>query len=257
MHPVGDQPREQAALAGLVAESGDLLAAARALFAGECYVVSDHTRVGNPIVHASHEIEALTQAFRQTTGKRGFCRVGSVKSNIGHLDTAAGVTSLIKAVLTVKHGQIPPTLGFEKANPAIPFDTSPFVVADRLTPVGGPHRRPAPAQREPGQPAEDEPLAAHLRPVAADRRVPDADGEHLAQLGLPAQALVGPAAHPDHQVGCHPDLVVHALDGLEVHIGSEPHAGQGSPGPQLRQHGQSPLGRPSTTTAAAMATAVV
>lgn len=87
------------------------------------------TYLGDPI-----EIEALTQAFRQTTGKRGFCRVGSVKSNIGHLDTAAGVTSLIKAVLTVKHGQIPPTLGFEKANPAIPFDTSPFVVADRLTP---------------------------------------------------------------------------------------------------------------------------
>lgn len=61
MHPVGDQPREQAALAGLVAESGDLLAAARALFAGECYVVSDHTRVGNPIVHASPEFEALTR----------------------------------------------------------------------------------------------------------------------------------------------------------------------------------------------------
>src|SRR5690606_23925938 len=60
-HPVGDQPREQAALAGLVAESGDLLAAARALFAGECYVVSDHTRVGNPIVHASPEFEALTR----------------------------------------------------------------------------------------------------------------------------------------------------------------------------------------------------
>src|SRR5690606_36175637 len=61
MQPVGDQPREQAALAGLVAESGDLLAAARALFAGECYVVSDHTRVGNPIVHASPEFEALTR----------------------------------------------------------------------------------------------------------------------------------------------------------------------------------------------------
>lgn len=98
------------------------------------------TYLGDPI-----EIEALTQAFRQTTDKRGFCRVGSVKSNIGHLDTAAGVTSLIKAVLTVKHGQIPPTLGFEKSNPAIPFDTSPFVVADRLTawPPGHTPRRAA------------------------------------------------------------------------------------------------------------------
>ena len=85
------------------------------------------TYLGDPI-----EIEALTQAFRQGTDKRGFCRVGSVKSNIGHLDTAAGVASLIKATLVVKHGEIPPTLGFEKPNPAIPFDTSPFVVADRL-----------------------------------------------------------------------------------------------------------------------------
>ncbi len=87
------------------------------------------TYLGDPI-----EIEALTQAFRQTTDKRGFCRVGSVKSNIGHLDTAAGVVSLIKAALVVKHGEIPPTLGFEKPNPAIDFARSPFVVADRLAP---------------------------------------------------------------------------------------------------------------------------
>ena len=87
------------------------------------------TYLGDPI-----EIEALTQAFRQTTDKRGFCRVGSVKSNIGHLDTAAGVVSLIKAILAVKHGEMPPTLGFEKPNPSIDFANSPFVVNDRLTP---------------------------------------------------------------------------------------------------------------------------
>lgn len=87
------------------------------------------TYLGDPI-----EIEALTQAFRQTTEKRAFCRVGSVKSNIGHLDTAAGVVSLIKAVLAVKHGEMPPTLGFEKPNPAINFASSPFVVNDKLTP---------------------------------------------------------------------------------------------------------------------------
>ena len=87
------------------------------------------TYLGDPI-----EIEALTQAFRQSTDRRGFCRVGSVKSNIGHLDTAAGVVSLIKAALAVKYGQIPPTLGFERANPAIDFASSPFVINDRLTP---------------------------------------------------------------------------------------------------------------------------
>ena len=70
---------------------------------------------GDPI-----EIEALTQAFRRDTDAR-LLPCGSVKSNIGHLDTAAGVVSLIKAALAVKHGQIPPTLGFEKPNPAINF----------------------------------------------------------------------------------------------------------------------------------------
>ncbi len=87
------------------------------------------TYLGDPI-----EIEALTQAFRQSTQRRGFCRVGSVKTNIGHLDTAAGVVSLIKATLAVRHGEIPPSLGFEKPNPSIDFANSPFVVNDRLTP---------------------------------------------------------------------------------------------------------------------------
>lgn len=87
------------------------------------------TYLGDPI-----EIQALTEAFRQSGGANSRCYVGSVKSNIGHLDTAAGVVSLIKTVLALKHGQIPPTLGFEKPNPAIPFDKGPFRVADRLLP---------------------------------------------------------------------------------------------------------------------------
>lgn len=86
------------------------------------------TYLGDPI-----EIEALTQAFRQSTRKTAFCRVGSVKSNIGHLDTAAGVVSLIKTSLALKNGEIPPSLGFEKPNPAIDFANSPFVVNDSLT----------------------------------------------------------------------------------------------------------------------------
>ena len=96
------------------------------------------TNLGDPI-----EIAALTQAFRQSTDKTGYCRVGSVKSNIGHLDTAAGVVSLIKAVLALEHAEIPPTLGYEKPNPAIDFAASPFVVNDQLTPwprTAGPRR---------------------------------------------------------------------------------------------------------------------
>ena len=86
------------------------------------------TYLGDPI-----EVAALTEAFRQDTDKTDFCRIGSVKTNIGHLDTAAGVASLAKAALAVKHGQIPPSLGYEAPNPAIPFDGSPFRVNDTLT----------------------------------------------------------------------------------------------------------------------------
>jgi len=96
------------------------------------------TRIGDPI-----EIDALSNAFRHSTDKKGFCRVGSVKSNIGHLDTAAGVVSLIKAALALEHGEMPPTLGYEKPNPAINFAESPFLVCDRLTPwpqTNGPRR---------------------------------------------------------------------------------------------------------------------
>jgi acyl transferase domain-containing protein/thioesterase domain-containing protein len=90
------------------------------------------TFLGDPI-----EIEALTAAFRQSTDRTGFCHVGSVKSNIGHLDTAAGVVGLIKATLAVNEGEIPPTLGFERPNPSIDFEKSPFRVNNKL--VKWPH----------------------------------------------------------------------------------------------------------------------
>ncbi len=85
------------------------------------------TYLGDPI-----EVAALTQAFQETTDEVGFCRIGSVKTNIGHLDTAAGVASLIKASLALHHKKIPPSLGYEKPNPAIDFENSPFRVNDTL-----------------------------------------------------------------------------------------------------------------------------
>jgi acyl transferase domain-containing protein len=85
------------------------------------------TSLGDPI-----EIEALTQAFRARTEKRGFCLIGSVKANIGHLGTASGIAGLIKTVLTLERGQIPPSLHFASPNPKIDFAASPFVVNDRL-----------------------------------------------------------------------------------------------------------------------------
>ncbi|MBZ5521036.1 MAG: SDR family NAD(P)-dependent oxidoreductase [Acidobacteriia bacterium] len=93
---------------------------------GEIQMVEAHgtgTRLGDPI-----EFEALTNAFRKSTNKRGYCALGAIKTNIGHTTAASGVAGLIKIVLSLAHRQIPPSLHFEKANSQIDFDNSPFFV---------------------------------------------------------------------------------------------------------------------------------
>src|SRR5205085_6346657 len=79
------------------------------------------------------EVGALTKVFRDSTQKKQFCAIGSVKTNIGHADTAAGVAGLIKTVLALKHKQIPPSLHFEQPNPKIDFVNSPFYVNTTLS----------------------------------------------------------------------------------------------------------------------------
>jgi amino acid adenylation domain-containing protein len=86
------------------------------------------TPLGDPI-----EIAALNQVFRAGTDKTGFCAIGSVKTNIGHLNAAAGVASLIKTVLALEHKRIPPSLHFRSPNPQIDFANSAFYVNTRLT----------------------------------------------------------------------------------------------------------------------------
>jgi acyl transferase domain-containing protein len=96
------------------------------------------TRLGDPI-----EVAALTQAFRAGTSRRQFCALGSVKSNVGHLDVAAGVTGLIKTALALAHREIPPSLHFERPNPELDLASSPFYVSAALAPWsgdGGPRR---------------------------------------------------------------------------------------------------------------------
>ncbi|HEU0078641.1 MAG TPA: beta-ketoacyl synthase N-terminal-like domain-containing protein, partial [Longimicrobiaceae bacterium] len=97
------------------------------------------TELGDPI-----EIEALTQAFRAGTDRTGFCAIGSIKTNIGHLDTAAGIAGLIKTTLALRTGEIPPSLHFTRPNPQIDFASSPFFVNATLakwTPPAGVPRR--------------------------------------------------------------------------------------------------------------------
>jgi phthiocerol/phenolphthiocerol synthesis type-I polyketide synthase E len=87
------------------------------------------TPLGDPI-----EMAALTQAFREHTARTGFCGVGSVKSNLGHLEAAAGMAGLIKTVLMLRHAEIVPTLHFERLNPEIDLAQSPFWIAAELRP---------------------------------------------------------------------------------------------------------------------------
>ncbi|MFK0289749.1 beta-ketoacyl synthase N-terminal-like domain-containing protein [Streptomyces sp. NPDC090442] len=87
------------------------------------------TNLGDPV-----EVAALTAAFRTTTDRVGFCALGSVKTNIGHLDAAAGIAGLIKAVGAVRDGVIPANLHYQQPHPAIDFATSPFYVNASTTP---------------------------------------------------------------------------------------------------------------------------
>ncbi|MGW0880268.1 SDR family NAD(P)-dependent oxidoreductase [Streptomyces sp. NPDC002671] len=164
------------------------------------------TPLGDPI-----ELAALTRAFRDGNtddqGDQGYCAIGSVKSNVGHLDAAAGVTGLIKATLALKHQAIPPTLHCERPNPELALDSSPFYVNTELRPwprtdeprragvssfgIGGTNvhvvleEAPAPAPADPG--------------TARPQRL-------LALSGKTAPALAGNARRLADHLERHPDL---------------------------------------------------
>ena len=118
-----------------------VIAAAQAMAgitADEITYVEAHgtaTPLGDPV-----EIAGLTRAFRGSTQRNGFCALGSVKANIGHLDAAAGVSGLIKTVMAMRHRTIPPVANFRQPNPRIDFASTPFYVSREATPwqPGGP-----------------------------------------------------------------------------------------------------------------------
>jgi len=98
--------------------------------AGQITSIETHgtgTALGDPI-----EIAALTRVFGSAHGAPPFCALGSVKTNLGHLDVAAGVAGLIKTVLALKHRLLPPLLHFSQPNPRIDFAASPFYVHTTL-----------------------------------------------------------------------------------------------------------------------------
>ncbi|WP_053760738.1 type I polyketide synthase [Streptomyces sp. AS58] len=95
------------------------------------------TVIGDPI-----ELAGLTRAFRERTGRRQYCAIGSLKTNVGHLDVAAGIAGLIKTVQALRNRELPPSLHFEQPNPAIDFARSPFYVNTELRPWAAPDEAP-------------------------------------------------------------------------------------------------------------------
>ncbi|MGA1867995.1 MAG: ACP S-malonyltransferase [bacterium] len=86
------------------------------------------TPLGDPI-----EVEALSQAFREYTQEKQVCKLGSVKSNIGHLEAASGIAGLIKVLLMMRHRKIPKSLNIKQLNPIINFKQSPFMIATQAS----------------------------------------------------------------------------------------------------------------------------
>ena len=184
------------------------------------------TELGDPI-----EVAALTKAFRATTDRRGFCALGSVKTNIGHLDAAAGVAGLIKAVLALEHRALPPSLHFASPNPQVDFASSPFRVNAALTEweragdtprragvssfgIGGTNAHvvleeaPAPAPAAPSRPVQVFTLSA--KSGEALDRTGAALVDRLAEPGEPAAADVAYTLHRGRATFPHRRIVVAA-----------------------------------------------
>ena len=142
------------------------------------------TPLGDPI-----EIEGLTRAFRRHTADTGFCAIGSLKSNVGHLVTAAGAASLIKTSLALHRNTLPPSIGFGKPNPNIDFAASPFIVQSRRSDwprIGEPRRAGVSAFGFGG-------TNAHVVLQEAPETPPSSESSRTAQLlvvsGRTAEAL--------------------------------------------------------------------
>lgn len=159
------------------------------------------TPLGDPI-----EIAALTEAFRHSTDRKRFCGIGSVKSNIGHLDVAAGVAGLIKTVLALRHQTLPPTLHYESPNPKINFENSPFYVVDRLTEwtspqgprragvssfgIGGTNAHVVLEESPERRPTDSDPRGCHLLTLSAKtQEALDASAANLANRLRSAGAM--------------------------------------------------------------------
>ncbi|MGA4842926.1 type I polyketide synthase [Streptomyces sp. G45] len=216
---------------------------------------------GDPI-----ELAGATAAFRADSERRGYCALGSVKANIGHLDVCSGLASLIKALLVLRHGVIPPMAGFERPNPALDLASGPFYVPDSARPwpegdtprragvssfgVGGTNvhvvleQAPEPTPRPADAPPPPDvllvsghtgaALAANARALRDHLR--ERPGTHLGDLVT--TAAVG-RAHGRHRIALRGASVAALTDALDTWLADgEPTEETGPPGAAFLFTGQ-------------------
>ncbi|MBJ2154710.1 polyketide synthase [Variovorax sp. IB41] len=176
------------------------------------------TPMGDPI-----EVEALAVAYAEHTDARGYCTLGSLKSNVGHMVTAAGAAGLIKAALSLHHEQIPPTAHFTAPNPSIDFARTPFFVTNQLQPwprADLPRRAGVSSFGVGGTNAhvvlEEAPARAAAAPVTAGIHVLPLSARSEAALAVATQQL---AAHLE----AHPGLAL-ADAAFTLSVGRKAHA---------------------------------
>lgn len=159
------------------------------------------TPLGDPI-----EIAALTQVFSLQTNQKHFCAIGSVKTNIGHLDAASGIVGLIKTVLALKHQLIPPSLHFHQPNPQIDFENSPFYVNTTLKEWktnGTPRRAGVSSFGIGGTNAH---VILEEAPLREPKTNPDKTPQLLIVSAKTASALEKATANLATHLGAHPEL---------------------------------------------------
>ncbi|APY88590.1 type-I PKS [Streptomyces alfalfae] len=207
---------------------------------------------GDPI-----EFEGATAAFRADTDRTGYCALGSVKANIGHLDVCSGLASMIKALLVLRHGVIPPMANFRRPNPALDLDAGPFYIPDSARPwprgdgprrasvssfgVGGTNvhvvleEAPAPPPRraEAPEPPGVLVLAGHTEAALTDNAT--ALRDHLrAHPGTRHADLVTTLAlgraHRRHRVALRGDTVAALTDALDAWLADPRPGGGGTDG---------------------------
>jgi acyl transferase domain-containing protein/thioesterase domain-containing protein len=159
------------------------------------------TPVGDPI-----EVAALTQAYRHSTDKTGFCALGSVKANIGHTDTAAGVASFIAVAKAMQAGEIPPLLHFKQGNPACDFERTPFYLnAERIAwnpPAGVPRRAGVSSLGVGGTNAH---IVLEQAPARAPSSPPTRRWQVLVQSARSVKSLDDASAALADHLKAHPD----------------------------------------------------